>query len=75
MRRSLKDRARALSRRQFIFASVLVGLLCVLLLVLDGISAAIHFHIGVAVFGVLFFIVLLFWFRVIESRSSGSGEA
>lgn len=66
---SLKERARSLSRKQFIIASVLVGLLCVILLVLDGISAAIHFHAGVAVFGVLFFVVLLFWFRVIESRS------
>lgn len=66
---SLKERARSLPRKRFIIASVLIGLLCVILLVLDGISAAIHFHVGVAVFGVLFFVVLLFWFRVIESRS------
>ncbi|MDQ6738479.1 MAG: hypothetical protein M3Z30_12365 [Gemmatimonadota bacterium] len=69
MHRSLKERARSLPRKRFIIASVLIGLLCVILLVLDGVSAAFHFHAGVAFFGILFFVVLLFWFRVIESRS------
>ena len=69
---SLRDRARDWSRRRFILASVLVGMLCVLLIVLDGVSAAFHFHAGVAIFGVLFFVVLLVWFRVIESRSANS---
>ena len=69
---SLRDRARNWSRRRFIFASVLVGMVCVLLIVLDGVSAAFHFHAGVAIFGVLFFVVLLFWFRVIEGRSANS---
>jgi len=54
--------------------TVLTALLCVALLILDGISAAVHFHTGVAVFGVAFFVVLIVWFRVMEARSSLSNR-
>ena len=62
------------SRRRFIVMTVLTALLCVALLILDGISAAVHFHTGVAVFGVAFFVVLIVWFRVMEDRSSLSNR-
>ncbi|MDQ2890665.1 MAG: hypothetical protein M3R65_08975 [Gemmatimonadota bacterium] len=65
----LIERARDLSRRRFVVVSVLLGVGCIALLVLDGLSAAVHFHVGVAVFGVAFFVVLLFWFRVVEART------
>lgn len=64
------ERTRSWSRRRFIVISVVVALVCIALLVLDGISAAVHFHTGVAVFGVAFFVVLAIWFRVIEARSA-----
>jgi len=63
-------RTRSWSRRRFVIFSLVAALACVVLLVLDGISAAVHFHAGVAVFGVAFFVVLAIWFRVIEVRSS-----
>lgn len=64
------ERTHGWSRRRFIIVTVLVALLCLVLLVLDGISAAVHFNVGVAVFGVAFFVVLLIWFRIMEARSS-----
>lgn len=64
------ERTRSWSRRRFILVTVCVALVCVVLLILDGISAAVHFHAGVAVFGVAFFVVLLLWFRIMEARSS-----
>lgn len=65
-------RARSWSRRRFIVFSVFVAIVCILLVLLDGISAAVHFHAGVAVFGVAFFVVLLVWFRIMEARSAGA---
>lgn len=62
------EQARGWSRTRFVTANVLVGLWCVILLVLDGISAAVHFHVGVALFGVAVVAVLVLWFRVIEAR-------
>ncbi|MEO8944862.1 MAG: hypothetical protein ABI338_00060 [Gemmatimonadaceae bacterium] len=41
-----------------------------MLLVLDGLSAAVHLHVGVAIFGVAFFIVLVSWFRIVEARAA-----
>ena len=64
------ERTRCWSRRRFAVVSIIVALTCVVLLLLDGISAAVHFHAGVAVFGVAFFVVLIQWFRVMEARSS-----
>lgn len=63
------ERARLWSRARFIGASVVVALVCITLLILDGISAAVHFHAGVALFGAAFFVVLFIWFRVIEART------
>jgi hypothetical protein len=63
------ERTRYWSRRRFALMTVMVTLVCVALLILDGISAAVHFHAGVAVFGVAFFVVLILWFRVMEARS------
>jgi hypothetical protein len=48
---------------------VIAAVICIVLLILDGVSAAVHFHIGVAVFGVAFFVVLVIWFRIMEARS------
>ncbi len=66
------ERTRAWSRRRFVVISVMAGVVCITLLILDGISAAVHFHIGVAVFGAAFFVVLLIWFRIMEARSTRS---
>lgn len=64
------ERTRGWSRRRFIVVTIGVAVLCLVLLILDGVSAAVHFNTGVAVFGVAFFIVLLIWFRIMEARSS-----
>ena len=57
------------SRQRFIAFSVVVAIVCIALLVLDGLSAAVHFHVGVAVFGVAFFVVLAIWFKMMEARA------
>ena len=64
------ERTRNWSRRRFIVVTVFVAVTCIVLLILDGLSAAVHFHIGVALFGVAFFVVLLIWFRTMEARSA-----
>lgn len=63
------ERARGWSRARFIAFSVAVTLVCVILLILDGVSAAVHFHVGVALFGIAFFALLAIWFRVVEARA------
>ena len=69
------ERARGWSRARFIAFSVTVTLVCVVLLILDGISAAVHFHVGVALFGIAFFALLAIWFRVVEARSRSGDRA
>ncbi len=63
------ERACNWSRRRFVVFSGIVAAVCIALLLLDGLSAAVHFHVGVAVFGVAFFVVLAIWFTVMEARS------
>lgn len=62
-------RATSWSRRRFAVFSIVAAVVCVVLLILDGLSAAVHFHVGVAVFGVAFFVVLFGWFRIVEARA------
>ena len=64
------ERSCTWSRRRFWGFTSVVALVCIVLLILDGLSAAVHFHLGVAVFGVAFFVVLGIWFRIMEARAT-----
>jgi|GEM_PF-6423943 len=64
------ERACGWSRRRFWGFTAIVVIVCIVLLILDGLSAAVHFHVGVALFGVAFFVVLGTWFRIMEARAT-----
>lgn len=66
---SWRDRVQGWSRGQFATFIICAVLLSIILLILDGITAARHLHFAAAVSGALSVIVFVACFRVIETRS------
>jgi len=60
--------AQAWARRRFGTFSIVVFVAVVLLVVLDGVSAALHYHTAVAVCGVVIVLLVAAWFRVAQCR-------
>lgn len=56
------------ARRRFGMFSLVVLVAVVLLIVLDGVSAARHYHVAVALCGVLIVVLVAVWFGVAQSR-------